>query len=76
MVRRGDARDHVGDPGPVLADTEAGLAGDPRIAVGHVCRRLLVPNRDEANPGRGEEIQYVHIGGADDAENLGDPLRP
>ena len=44
-------------------------------AVGHVPSSLFMGNRYEANARRGEEVEGVHIGGADDAEHMRDPLR-
>ena len=59
-VRQAGARDQHAD---------AGLAGDPRVGVGHEAGALLVPRGDVADVGRGEpavDLQRVHAGDAED----------
>ena len=65
-----DRGHEVGDAGAVLRDAHALLAADPRIAVGHVAGALLVRDRDEADAGRLEDVERVHVGRADDAEDM------
>ncbi len=74
-VSGGDGGDEVGDAGPVLGDAHAMSAADARVAVGHVRRALLVLYGDEADPGGREDVQRVHIGRADDAEDVGHAVR-
>jgi len=57
-------------PGPVLGDADAVAVGDARIAVGHVRRVLLVRDADEADARRLEDVERVHVGGADDPEHV------
>ena len=44
------------------------------VSVGHVRGALLVGGRNKSNAGLGEDVQGVHIGGADDAEDVGDAV--
>jgi hypothetical protein len=74
-VGGGNGRDEVGDARPVLGDADAVAAGDARIAVGHVRRALLVHRGNEADAGRRKDVQRVHIGRTDDAEDIPDALR-
>ena len=69
-VGGGDRGHEVGDPRTVLADADAVAIGRPRVAVGHVGGVLLVGHGDEADPGGREDIEGVHVGGADDAEDV------
>ena len=69
-VGRRDAGDEVGDAGAVLRDAHAVLAGDARVAVGHMRRVLLVRHRNEADAGERKQIVRIHISGADDAERV------
>ena len=71
----GDRGDEIGDARAVLGDADALLARAARVAVGHVAGALLVRHRDEADAGRPEQVERVHIGRADDAEDMGDALR-
>jgi len=50
-------------------------AGHARIAVGHVRSALFVHRRHEADAGRGKQVQRIHEGRTDDAENILDALR-
>ena len=69
-----DPSHEVGDARAVLADTDAGAPADPRVAIGHVRGALLVDRGDEADTGRRKDVERVHVGGADDPEDLGDPV--
>ena len=70
-----DGGDEVGDAGAVLGDADARTPGRARIAVRHVAGALLVRHRDEADARGLEQVERVHIGRADDAEDVGDALR-
>ncbi len=74
-VGRGHGRHHVRDAGPVLAGDDSGPAGDPRVGVFHVTRALLVPDGDEPDPRRREQIQHVHEGRSHDPAHVIDTLR-
>ena len=54
----------------VLRDADAVPARHPRIAVGHVRRALLVHRRHEADARRRKQVERVHEGRADDAEDV------
>ncbi len=69
-----DRGHEIGDAGPVLGDADAVAVGHARIAVGHVGRVLLVRDADEADARRREDVERVHVGGADDAEHVFTPL--
>ena len=67
----GGRRGHeIGDARSVLRDADAMAPRHPRIAVGHVARALFVDGRNEADPGGREQVQRVHVGGPDDAEDI------
>jgi hypothetical protein len=67
--------DEVGDARTVLTDAHAVPSGNAREAVGHVRRPLFVRHRYEADARRREDIEGIHVRGADDAEHVGDALR-
>jgi len=69
-----DCRDEIGDARPVLCDADAMATRRARIAVRHVRGALLVRHRNEANARRREDVEGIHIGGADDAEDLCYPV--
>ena len=71
----GDRGDEIGDARSVLGDADAVAPGHARIAVGHMGGALLVNRRNESDAGGRKQIQRIHIGRADDAEDLGDALR-
>jgi hypothetical protein len=70
----GDRGDEIGDPRPVLGDADAVAARGARIAVGHMGGALLVDGRDEPDARRRKQVERVHVGGADDAEDIRDAL--
>ena len=45
-------------------------SGGARITIRHVSGALLMGGGDEPDAGRGEEVEGIHIGGADDAEDV------
>ncbi len=61
-------------PGPFWAMQTPWRPETRRIAVGHVAGALLVHGRDEADAGGREQVERVHIGGADDAEDVLDAV--
>ena len=69
--RRGD---EVGDARAVLGDAHAVAARHARIAVRHVAGALLMHGWDEADAGRREEVEGIHVGRADDAEDVLDAM--
>ena len=73
-VGGGDRGDEVGDAGAVLGDAHAVAAGGTAEAVGHVAGALLVADRDEADARGREQVERVHVGRADDAEDVGHAL--
>ncbi len=70
----GDAGQDVGDARTVAGHHDAESAGGPCIGAGHVCRRRLVPRRDQGDTGiRQARVQPV-VGAVDDPEDAFDPL--
>ena len=55
-------------------DADARAVQHARIAVRHVTGALLMRDGDEADARRLEQVQRVHIGRADDAEDVLDPV--
>ena len=70
----GDAGDEVRDPGSVLSDADAMLAGRARVSVGHVNRALFVCDRYEFNPRGRKDVERVHEGGTDYSEDVFDAI--
>ncbi len=64
----------IGRAGTVLADAALGTAGHPGQAVGSMGGRLLVGHGNKTDAGSGEQIQRIHIGRSDDAEDVFHPL--
>ena len=62
-------------PGPFWAMQTPWRSSTRDVAVGHVGGVLLVRDRDEADAGRLEDVERVHVGGADDAEHGLDAVR-
>jgi hypothetical protein len=60
---------------PMLAADHAASAGHTAVGVLHVRGALLVADGNEPDPRRGEEIQHVHEGGANDAADMVHPFR-
>ena len=73
-VGGGDGGDEVGDAGAVLADADAGAVASAGVTVRHMAGALFVLHRDEADAGRLENVQCIHVGRADDAEDVGDAM--
>ena len=48
---------------------------DAGIAVGHVRRALLMNRGNETDAGCGKDVQGIHVGRTDDAEDVGDAVR-
>ena len=71
----GRGGDKIGDTRSILRDADAVPPGHPRVTVGHMPGALLVRDRDEADAGEREQIERVHEGRANDAENVLDALR-
>src|SRR3990172_4290590 len=74
-VSRRDSGDKIGDTGTVLRNAHAMLPRDPRIAIRHVGRVLLMRNRYETYAGKRKKVMRVHVGGADDAKAVFYALR-
>ncbi len=73
-VGRRDRGHEIRNARSVLADAHALSAAHPRVAVGHVRRALLVHRGDEADAGGRKDVERVHVGRADDAEDVRDPV--
>ena len=69
-----DRGDKIGDTGTVLAYAHAVFTANARVAVSHMCGTLLVHHGNETYARRWEKIERIHIGGADNSENVLDTL--
>ncbi len=73
-IGSGDPGHEVGNSRTVLTDTDTMAARHPRVAVGHMHSALFVRHRNEADARSGKNVERVHIGRADYAEDIGHAL--
>src|SRR4051794_10193465 len=69
-----DGRHEVGNARPILRDAYSVLPAHPRVAVRHVRGVLFMCDGYEADAGRLEEVERIHISGADNAEDVLDAV--